>query len=234
MGRTDKIRAMNEAYSEEMTEYKKFAEARRSRQTFTQEMLWPLYQQAKEYFTDCQENDRPMTIGGLTIALGITRKALKQMRDGDFDNRLFQYVSMYGVDESEIQTENDEYFKGYNPLQFIVDENEERVLMMTYSEVMGTLILVVEASCEEGLFGSKPVGRIYYMKAMFGLSDQPNEAPVKSASFVADREAAEQAVLHGINEEAARRALLMLEADRIEEATQRKYEELKQGIDNDE
>lgn len=234
MARTDKITTMNKAYSEEMTEYKKFAEARRNRQTFTQEMLWPLYQQAKEYFIGCTENDRPMTIGGLTIALGITRKALKQMRDGDFDNRLFQYVSMYGIDESEIQTENDEYFRGHNPLQYIINENEERVLMMTYQEVIGTLIEVVEANCEEGLFGSKPVGRIYYMKAMFGLSDQPNSAPVESPSFVADREAAEQSVLHEIDEEAARRALLMLEADRVEEATQRKYEELKQGIDGDE
>ena len=234
MARTDKIVAMNKAYSEEMTEYKKFAEARRNRQTFTQEMLWPLYQQAKEYFTDCVENDRPMTIGGLTIALGITRKALKQMRDGDFDNRLFQYVNMYGIDESEIQTENDEYFRGHNPLQYITNENGERVLMMTYQEVIGTIIAVVEANCEEGLFGSKPVGRIYYMKAVFGLSDQPREAPVEIPAALVDKETAEHQLEQLINEEAAREALRMIEAERLEKATRKKYQELKQSIEDEE
>lgn len=234
MAQTDKIKAMTKTYHDDMDAYKKYAEARRNSQTFTQEMLWTLYQQAKDYFIKCIEDGKPLTIGGLTLALGVTRKALKQMRDGDFDGRLFQYISMYGIDESEIQTENDEFFRGYNPLKYITDEAGNRVMMMMYSEVVETLIAVVEADCEEGLFGSKPVGRIYYLKAVFGLTDQPHTAPIETDTFVPDREAAEQSLLTLIDEEAAKRAMLMIEADKIEAATKKKYKELKKNINEDE
>lgn len=72
---------------------------------------------------------------------------------------------------------------------------------MMYSEVITLGLRVIEADNEAGLFGNKPVGRIFYLKSVFGYQDTPeatqsNEAPLVIA-----------------NAEQARKAMRMLMSD---------------------
>lgn len=44
---------------------------------------------------------------------------------------------------------------------------------MMYSEVISVGLAQIEAENEAGLFGNKPVGRIFYLKSVFGYTDTP-------------------------------------------------------------
>jgi len=202
MGKTDKIRAIADKYSEEIESYKQYADARRNSRVYTQEMLLEFYERMKDYFRECKETGTPMTVGGLCLAMGIDRTALYRMKKGVYDWRLFEYMKLHDVGEEDIKEENDEYFKGFAPLQYCVDERGEIVLLMMYSEVIGVGLAQIEADNEAGLFGSKPVGRIFYLKSVFGYSDTPettqsNEPPL----IIADAKQAEKAMRMLMNDD---------------------------------
>lgn len=181
MGQTDKIRDIADSYTKEIDSYKQYAEARRNSRTYTQEHLLAFYERMKDYIKLCKESGEPMTIGGLCIAMGIDRTALHRMKTGFYDWRLFEYMDIVGVKETDIKEEADEFFKGFQPLQYWIDEKGDKVLLMMYSEVVSIGLAFIEAENEAGLFSNKPVGRIFYLKSMFGYSDThettPNRTP---------------------------------------------------------
>ena len=202
MGKTDKMRAIADKYSEEIDSYKQYADARRNSRTYTQETLLEFYERMKDYFRECKETDTPMTVGGLCLAMGIDRTALHRMKTGVYDWRLFEYMSIEGVTPEDIREEYDEYFNGFNPLQYWIDRRGEMVLLMMYSEVVALGLRVIEADNEAGLFGSKPVGRIFYLKSVFGYSDTPESTQNNEPSLViADAKQAEKAMRMLMNDD---------------------------------
>ena len=195
MERTEKIRAIADKYSEEMESYKQYADARRNSRVYSQENLLEFYERMKGYFTHCRETETPMTVGGLCLAMGIDRTALYRMKTGFYDWRLFEYMNIEGVVSEDIQEEQDEFFSGFNPLQYWTDSRGNKVLLMMYSEIITLGLRVIEADAEAGLFGSKPVGRIFYLKSVFGYSDVPEpEQNNEPALIVADAEQARRAM----------------------------------------
>ena len=195
MGNTDKIRAIADKYSEEIDSYKQYADARRNSRVYSQEHLLEFYERMKGYFRQCKDSGTPMTVGGLCLAMGIDRTALYRMKTGFYDWRLFEYMSVEGVAPEDIREDDDEFFNGFNPLQFWTDSRGNRVLMMMYSEVITLGLRVIEADNEAVLFGSKPVGRIFYLKSVFGYSDVPEPPQDREpAMIVADAEQARRAL----------------------------------------
>ncbi len=47
---------------------------------------------------------------------------------------------------------------------------------MPYSELVAKGLAEIESDCEMRLFGNKPVGAIFYLKSVFGYSDNPDMA----------------------------------------------------------
>ena len=202
MGKTDKMRAIADKYSEEIESYKQYADARRNSRIYTQEMLLEFYERMKAYLTDCKETGTPMTVGGLCLAMGADRTALYRMKTGFYDWRMYEYMKLHDVSEEDVREENDEFFKGHAPLQYCIDERGEIVLLMMYSEVIGVGLAQIEAENEAGLFGSKPAGRIFYLKSVFGYSDTPESTQNNEPSLViADAKQAEKAMRMLMNDD---------------------------------
>lgn len=222
-------------YNDDIDAYRRFAEGRRNATRFTQELLWELYCRMKEYFVSSKENGIPVTIGKLCLALGISKYDLHVMRAGDFDYRLFQYMDMYGVTYGDIRQEEDEFFKGYNPLEYWIDRDGKKVLLMMYSEIMLRGIAYIEGEMEEEILeGKKPVGSIFYAKAVFGYSDSPERTgnQMQEMPRITDADGS-KLVENIIEEEAIRQAVLRLGSEELEERTAQKLAQMKEGHEKD-
>ncbi len=176
MNKTKKIREIADKYSGEIEGYKQYAETRRASRTYTQEIASELYDRMVTYLIECKKTDTPMAVGKMCLAMGIDRKALHRMKTGEYDWRLYEYMDIAKVKGKDIQEEEDGYFKGHNPLQYWTDEKGDRILLMPYSELVAKGLAEIESDCEMRLFGNKPVGAIFYLKSVFGYSDNPDTA----------------------------------------------------------
>ena len=105
---------------------------------------------------------------------------------------------------------------------------------MTYSEIMSMCVSFVESETELTIMtGKKPVGAIFYAKSVFGYSDAPERAKIQAQPRVVDKEEAEASISGFIDNEASRRALLMLEADNIEKLAREKCATLREANNDD-
>ena len=232
--KTTKIVNISKQYNNDVDAYRKFAEGRRNATTYTQEALTSLYELAKAYFEDCKAKGEPVTIGKMCIALGISKLQLWRMRNGELDYRLPQYMDLYDVCFEDVRTKEDEFFKGETPLQYWTDAEGREVLLMTYSEIMSMCVSYIEAETEVTIMtGRKPVGAIFYAKSVFGYSDAPERAKIQAQPRVVDKEEAEASISGFIDNEASRRALLMLEADNIEKLAREKCATLREANNDD-
>lgn len=215
-------------YNDDVEAYRRFAEGRRNSTKYTQELLTEFYDRMKQYFYECKETKTPPTIGKLCIALGISKTSLHEMRKGEHDYRLPQYMDLHGVCYEDIRTKEDEFFKGFNPLEYWIDSEGKEILLMTYSEIMLRGIAYIEAEVEETILkGQKPVGSIFYAKSVFGYSDAPDRGtPMQEHPRIADRAEATEALDNLIDEESIKRAILMLESDKLEKRTAEKLSEM--------
>lgn len=220
-------------YNGDIEEYRKFAEGRRNATKYSQELLTELYGRMKEYFYECKENGIPPTIGKLCIALGISKARLLEMRNGEYDYRLPQYMDTYGICYEDVKQKEDEFFKGHHPLEFWSDPDGNEILLMTYSEIMLVGIAYIESEMEVTILeGKKPVGSIFYAKSVFGYSDVPDRStPMQERPRIADKEEASELIDSIVDEEAFRKAVFMLESGKLEERTAEKLSELVRELD---
>lgn len=227
-----RIVSLSRQYTDDMETYRRFAEGRRNSTKYTQELLGELYSRMKEYFLTCKETGNPPTIGKLCIALGISKTSLHDMRNGEHDYRLPQYMDLHGVCYEDIRQKEDEFFRGFDPLEYWIDPEGNEVLLMTYSEIMLRGIAHIEAEMEENLLkGTKPVGSIFYAKSVFGYSDAPDRgSQMQEVPRIATREDAENALGEFIDEEAFKRAVITLESEKVEKLTAEKLLEMKRNL----
>ena len=225
--RGSKIVQLQKQFTADTDAYKQFAENRRNKMRYTQEFLTRMYEDMKDYFAECKQNKARPTIGKLCIALGIDKMALLRMRRGEMDTRLPEYLDMHNVTYDDVKYEEDEFFKGDNPLQYWIDpDTGEYVLLMMYSEITRIGCAYVEAEVEElVLTGNKPVGSIFYLKSVFGYSDEPSQAPVNTDNRIATKEDAEAGIERIFNEEGIRQAILLLNSDKVNKSAPEKLSE---------
>jgi len=172
---TTKISQFNTWYSQDIEEYKRFAEGRSQSHRFTQEYLTELTEKIIVYIEEQKDADKPITIAGFYLALGIQKKDYFRMKNGEFDYRLFQFMEYKGISPEDIQRDWQEPL-GY--IEYWIDADGQLWVMNTYSEIIEKALLLMQMQTEERLLTAKNNSQvsaaIFLLKAKFGWSDKPD------------------------------------------------------------
>lgn len=181
-----KICDISSAYNETIQGYREFMEHRQDLVKYDQTMLMSLYERGLLYLSSCDEN-HPATIGQLTLAMGVSKTDLSRMRNGHYDYQLPMYLDVNGITYEDIEREDDKYFFGVNALQYTIDANGNKVLLMAYSDIVKLLCAVVEAKTEELLLkGKNTIPAIFYLKAVFNYRDNTDTEHIDKPLIGAD------------------------------------------------
>lgn len=184
---TTKIQEYNSRYKNELDGYKQFAESRRKNRTFTQEQLTVYYDRANEYIRDRDDEDKPYTISGVILALGIDDMSFKRMKDGDYDYRLYEYMDLNNITDDMVRLDG-------NNVPY-VEIDGKRVILIPYSEVIEKIYLMLQEQIETRLYEKGRVGDIFALKSKYGWSDS-GEKPqtVNQTLVIATEEQAREAI----------------------------------------
>ena len=186
--KTSKIVQLNTWYSQDIAEYKKFADAKRNRYSYRQEHLTDIVNDAKEYISKRKSEGKPFTITGLQLALKMDSKQCSRLRSGDLDWRLYQLLDCEGVNEGEIFTEYDEILRA--DIDYVII-NGVKLVAMTYSSVMDILYLHIQEQLEENcLKNGNPAGSIFLLKSIFGYSEKQSSTTQVLDITIADKQEA--------------------------------------------
>ena len=145
--------------NEQIARYKELAVTRYNRKKYTQEFLGEMFEKANEYVLDREKNKKPLTMAGFQRAMGISQQSWQEMRHGDKDHALYEFLALKGLPEDYVDS---------------VDGNMmyEGVPLITYSEFISGLYLRQQEMLEEACINKQnPVGAIFLMKALHGHSD---------------------------------------------------------------
>lgn len=167
---TSHLIANSERYKAELDSYKAYAEARRNSRKYTQPFINTLIDRGTNYFKEREEANKPYTVAGLILALGIPQGTYFDMKEGMYDYLLVEYIDTNNIT--------------------IVEENNETILVnedgsinntayIEYSELLKKFDLMIQADREERcLMSSKhnPAGSIFLLKSQQGLKeDEPKQ-----------------------------------------------------------
>ena len=213
---TKRISQFNTWYSQDIEEYKRFAEGRSQSHRFTQEYLTELTEKIVTYIREKEYEDKPLTIAGFYLALGIQKKDYFRMKNGEFDYRLYQYMEYHKIEPAEIRSDWQEPL-GY--IDYWIDADGQIWVMNTYSEIIEKALLVMQEQVETRLLTAKSnaavSANIFIMKAKFGWSDKPDNTVNNYYQFSADTlptyEEAKRSLLEYAGDEAALKPFKQLE-----------------------
>lgn len=198
------IQSLSKQYSEDIDKYKRFAEARRNRVVYKQERTGEFYNNILTYLKDREENERPFTVAGLQLAMGVPPEAYNRMCSGEYDYLFEQYIDINNID---IDTVNS-YIDGmpvinqdFTDLQDL-EELKGAVMLIPYSFMMQKALLKIQEQTEERLYLKGRVGDIFALKAQHGWKEDEAPHTVNQTLVIA-------------SEEQARKAIESLEANRV-------------------
>lgn len=167
----------------ELDSYKQLAEKRRAQRILRQEDAMSVLGKMTNYIEECKASNKPMTISGLNLAVGVTSKVFSCARKGDYDYYLDEYMELNGYTDDDI-----EYRDG---MPFIGD-----VLIVPYSELMDYAVLMIQEQREmacSSLRGN-PAGNIFLLKAQNGLREEESPQTVNQTLVIADSNKALEAM----------------------------------------
>lgn len=212
-GQTDTIRLFNTHYSEDIAEYKRFAENHSNAYRYNQEYLTDLTYRIKDYLTEQQAKEEPFTITGLYMALDMQKKDYYRARNGEFDWKLYQFMDFKGISFDDIETTRDDLL-GY--LQIWTDENGQIFICNTYSEIIEKSLLVIQSKLEIICYtGDNPKGAIFILKSRFGWSDRPDQRQTSSFFGSAEADNTTSVLNHIATAEEAKQAIAELQEQGI-------------------
>lgn len=184
---TTRISQFNTWYSQDIAEYKRFAEGRSQSHKYTQQYLTELTEKVVLYIREQEQNDKPLTIAGFYLALGILKKDYFRMKNGEFDYRLYQFMEYNGIQPEDIKSE---WQEPLGMIDYWIDEDGQIWIMNTYSEIIEKALLVMQEQTETNLLTAKSnaavSANIFIMKAKFGWSDKPDNTVNNYYQFSAD------------------------------------------------
>lgn len=183
---TEKITALNKRYVEEQQAYREYAEARRNSVKFNQAELSRRNDRLQEYVHQCYEDDEPITRAGMILALGVSRDTYYRMKDGELDYRLYEYMDLNGISESDVMLTEDE-------TPYIVCEGES-ILLIPSSVMIQKAELQLEAQTEARLYKSGKVGDIFALKAVHGWQEEQSPKTLNQTLVIATPERAREAI----------------------------------------
>lgn len=190
-GKTDKIRLFNTYYSEDIAEYKRFAENRSRATRYNQEYLTELTCRIKDYLSEQILTHRPFTVTGLYMCLDMQKKDYYKAKRGEFDWKLYMFMDHKGISFEDLEEYQDEML---GVMQTWTDEDGQFFIMETYSSIIEKSLLVIQSQLEEALYINRnPAGAIFLLKSRFGWSDKPDQVQqVKAIPHIATYEEAKQ------------------------------------------
>lgn len=168
----DKIKAMNQAYSAEVDEYKRFADARRNRRKYTQESMSVLYERVSAYVDECERTREPLTVAGMLLAMGTNKDMWSKAKAGEYDYLLEEYIALNNISAEDVQLIDN------IPWHVAADAETgeiREVMLIPYSDFCENLSLRIEAQLERNCYTNKgnPAGSIFGLKAHYGYRDDP-------------------------------------------------------------
>jgi len=135
------------------------------------------YRLAK-YVATCEQNKKPLTETGLTVALNVMPQTFRKYAAGEMD----AYTLLKGVPCRESEAEVKIALDNYRQIEELQDvykyltDNERKDLVM--SEVIGKARLLVSLEREERLSAVGKVSDIFIMKAREGWQDQADRQDI--------------------------------------------------------
>ena len=188
--------ALNEQYSKDIDKYKRFAEARRKRVTYSQEKTGEVYSKIAQYVISRIEEDRPFTISGLQLAIGCSSDTYNRLASGECDYLLEQYIDINNIDIETVDT----YIHGMpavcKDLTSVPSEDDLNgvVLLIPYSHLVEKAHLMVQEQTEERLYMKGRVGDIFALKAQHGWREDETPHTVNQTLVIASEEQARKAI----------------------------------------
>ena len=191
----ENMKRYNTWYSQDITKYKEWAQAKRLQTKFTQEHLTQIHGWACDYVNECRANGTALTISGLQLATHCNKMDYSRMKNGEYDWRMLQFAEYKGIDlENDITPIYDELL--CMTVDYWINPDGEMLIMSYYSDIIERFYLLIQEQTEEMLVTSpNPRGPIFILKSAFGWSDRPQEQPIQAVAplHIATLEEAERA-----------------------------------------
>lgn len=177
----------NARYKAELDSYKAYAEARRNSRKYSQPFVNTLIDRGTSYFKEREEANKPYTVAGLILSLGIPQATYFEMKDGNYDFLLIEYIETNNITIVEEDGE---------PILVNEDGSINDTACIEFSELLKKFDLMIQADREERcLMSSKhnPAGSIFLLKSQQGLKeDEPKQ--VTQNLIISDRERAKDII----------------------------------------
>lgn len=169
--------------SADVERWRKQAEAFRKKTKWTQERTGEVLQKLTDYINAQGEEERPITIAGLQLAIGCDATSWERMKSGEFDYRLFEFCELNDIDTDTL-TDDSAY----------VDSKNNRILLIPYSSIVQKALQLVESQTEERLYQKGRVGDIFALKAKHGWQEDTAPSTVNQTLVIASEEQARKAI----------------------------------------
>jgi hypothetical protein len=193
---SSEIVAMAKKYGDDIDKYKRYAEARRKKVTYSQERTGEVYYNIAQYVMSRLDEDRPFTISGLQLAVGCSYDTYQRMASGECDYLLEQFIDVNNIDIETVDT----YIHGMpavaKDLTSIPSEDDLKgaVLLIPYSQIIEKAHLMVREQAEERLYMKARVGDIFALKAQHGWREDETPHTVNQTLVIASEEQARKAI----------------------------------------
>lgn len=170
--------------------YREQAEKMRAKRKYTQEQVFTVYERLCDYIRKQEEEERPFTIAGMIRAAGVSKATWYEMLGGNYDTQLYAYMDLHNIPLDVLNTCSDE-------IPVIIDEQGEqnvKVALITWSEMLQKAVLRVEEQTEERLYAKGRVGEIFALKALHNWKEEAPPQTVNQTLVIASEEQARKAI----------------------------------------
>lgn len=174
--------------SENVARYKAIAEKRRKGRKYKQENLAGIMERLNNYIEEQRDSERPLTVAGMIRVSGVSKATWYEMIRGDYDHLLFQYADLHNIDIEAITAASSA------AIPTIQDEENNTILLITFSEGLQKAMLAVEEQTEERLYSKGRVGDIFSLKAVHGWQEDSQPSQVTNNLVIASPEQAKKAI----------------------------------------
>jgi hypothetical protein len=173
--------------SKDIEHYREIAESFRKARTWTQEELTDVYERLNKHIDEADEDENPLTIGGMILASGMSRDSWYKAVGGEYDYRLYEYIELHNIDITKAHR---------NPegIPCIVDDENRVVMLIPWSDVLQKALLVKEARDERRLLKKGRVADIFNLKALHGWQEENSPQTVNQTLVIASPEQAREAI----------------------------------------
>lgn len=177
-------------FSEDVATYKEIAEKVRQSRKYKQEDVIKVYERLSTYIENQREEDRPLTVSGMIKASGLSKSTWYEMLKGDYDYQLYQVLDIHKIDIADTVEELDTI----PVVNTNINDKEERIMLIVWSEMLQKAMLSIEEQTEERLYSKGRVGDIFALKSVHNWKEEQSPQTVNQTLVIATEEQARKAI----------------------------------------